>query len=72
MKSTKVKEIKKVDNSVIYAYISCLIQNAKDEAADIMRQLQGAESEVKALRSITQRMIFTQKEMVRIRKDSSG
>ena len=29
-----------------------------------MRQLNGAESEVKALRSMTQRMILTQKEMV--------
>ena len=54
------------------SYISCLIQNAKDEAAAVMRQLQGAESEVKALRSMTQRMILTQKEMVRSRIDSSG
>lgn len=37
-----------------------------------MRQLQGAESEVKALRSMTQRMILTQKEMVRSIIDSSG
>jgi len=29
-----------------------------------VRQLNGAESEVKALRSMTQRMILTQKEMV--------
>lgn len=29
-----------------------------------MRQLNGVESEVKALRSMTQRMILTQKEMV--------
>ncbi|KAB5573253.1 hypothetical protein DKX38_000447 [Salix brachista] len=49
--------------SELYAYISCLIQNVKDEAAVVMRQLQGAESEVKALRSMTQRMILTQKEM---------
>jgi hypothetical protein len=34
--------------------ISCLNQNAKDEATVIVRQLRGAESEVKALRSMTQ------------------
>ena len=39
-------------------------QNAKDEAADVVQQFRGAESEVKALRSMTQRMILTQKEMV--------
>uniref|UniRef100_A0A6N2M879 Coiled-coil domain-containing protein SCD2 n=1 Tax=Salix viminalis TaxID=40686 RepID=A0A6N2M879_SALVM len=62
------KEIASIQSEVpnlsgFYAYISCLIQNAKDEAAVVMRQLQGAESEVKALRSMTQRMILTQKEM---------
>jgi hypothetical protein len=41
-----------------------LNQNAKDEAAAVMQQLHGAESEVNALRSMTQRMILTQKEMV--------
>lgn len=41
-----------------------MYQNAKDAAATIVQQLQGAESEVKALRSMTQRMILTQKEMV--------
>ncbi|PPS05964.1 hypothetical protein GOBAR_AA14684 [Gossypium barbadense] len=38
-------------------------ENAKDEATAIVRQLHGAESEVKALRSMTQRMVLTQKEM---------
>ena len=52
--------------------ISCLNQNAKDEATVIVRQLRGAESEVKALRSMTQRMILTQKEMVCIVIDSNG
>ncbi|KAJ4847071.1 scaffold protein Scd2 [Turnera subulata] len=37
--------------------------NAKDEAAVVVQQLRGAESEVKALRLMTQRMILTQKEM---------
>ncbi|KAJ6347072.1 hypothetical protein OIU76_003716 [Salix suchowensis] len=45
------------------ADIRSKIENAKDEAAVVVRQLQGAESEVKALRSMTQRMILTQKEM---------
>ncbi|KAL2323794.1 hypothetical protein Fmac_022852 [Flemingia macrophylla] len=39
------------------------IENAKVETAAALRQLNGAESEVKALRSMTQRMILTQKEM---------
>ncbi|QCE05654.1 coiled-coil domain-containing protein SCD2-like [Vigna unguiculata] len=39
------------------------IENAKVETEAVMRQLNGAESEVKALRSMTQRMILTQKEM---------
>ncbi|XP_024934332.1 coiled-coil domain-containing protein SCD2 isoform X2 [Ziziphus jujuba] len=38
-------------------------ENAKDTAAAVVQQLHGAESEVKALRSMTQRMILTQKEM---------
>lgn len=44
--------------------IFSLIQNAKAEAEAAASQLQGAESEVKALRSMTQRMVLTQKEMV--------
>ncbi|KAG5005595.1 Coiled-coil domain-containing protein SCD2 [Glycine max] len=39
------------------------IENAKVETETAVRQLNGAESEVKALRSMTQRMILTQKEM---------
>ncbi|XP_021289831.1 coiled-coil domain-containing protein SCD2 [Herrania umbratica] len=39
------------------------VENAKDEVTAVVRQLHGAESEVKALRSMTQRMILTQKEM---------
>ncbi|XP_059447021.1 coiled-coil domain-containing protein SCD2 [Corylus avellana] len=39
------------------------VVNAKDGAAAVMQQLHGAESEVNALRSMTQRMILTQKEM---------
>ncbi|PON91805.1 Coiled-coil domain-containing protein SCD [Trema orientale] len=39
------------------------VVNAKDAAATVEQQLRGAESEVKALRSMTQRMILTQKEM---------
>ncbi|KAI4343444.1 hypothetical protein L6164_010791 [Bauhinia variegata] len=39
------------------------LENAKVETAAVMSQLHGAESEVKALRSMTQRMILTQKEM---------
>ncbi|XP_041012263.1 coiled-coil domain-containing protein SCD2-like isoform X2 [Juglans microcarpa x Juglans regia] len=37
--------------------------NAKDEAQAAVKQLHGAESEVKSLRSMTQRMTLTQKEM---------
>ncbi|XP_057948858.1 coiled-coil domain-containing protein SCD2 isoform X2 [Malania oleifera] len=39
------------------------LENAKDEAEVVMEQLHGAESEVKALHSMTQRMILTQGEM---------
>ncbi|XP_057423851.1 coiled-coil domain-containing protein SCD2-like isoform X2 [Lotus japonicus] len=39
------------------------VENAKIETEAAVRQLNGAESEVKALRSMTQRMILTQKEM---------
>lgn len=48
----------------VLAFICCLNQNAKDEGSAVMQQLHGAESEVNALRSMTQRMILTQKEMV--------
>ncbi|XP_061364175.1 coiled-coil domain-containing protein SCD2 [Gastrolobium bilobum] len=39
------------------------VENSKVETEAAVRQLNGAESEVKALRSMTQRMILTQKEM---------
>ncbi|CAL0300406.1 unnamed protein product [Lupinus luteus] len=39
------------------------VENAKVEKAAAVRQLNGAESEMKALRSMTQRMVLTQKEM---------
>jgi len=39
------------------------VENLKDEAATALEQLQEAESEAKALRSMTQRMILTQEEM---------
>lgn len=43
---------------------TCLNQNLKEEAANAVEHLQEAESEAKALRSMTQRMILTQEEMV--------
>lgn len=42
----------------------CLYQSAKDEAAAAVEQLREAESEAKALRSMTHRMILTQEELV--------
>ncbi|KEH44561.1 transmembrane protein, putative [Medicago truncatula] len=39
------------------------VENAKVETEATVRQLNGVESEVKTLRSMTQRMILTQKEM---------
>lgn len=47
----------------LYA-IFCLNQKVKTEAAAAVDQLQGTESEVKGLRSMTQRMVLTQSEMV--------
>ena len=41
-----------------------LIQLAKKESAAVAEQLRGTESEVKALRSMTQRIVLTQHEMV--------
>lgn len=43
---------------------ACLNQNLKDGATTAIEQLQEAESEAKALRSMTKRMILTQEEMV--------
>ncbi|XP_050276105.1 coiled-coil domain-containing protein SCD2 isoform X2 [Quercus robur] len=56
-KRSKGGEDKEIDS------LRSKVANAKDEAADVMQQLHGAESDVKALRSMTQRMILTQKEM---------
>ncbi|KAH9774208.1 Myosin [Citrus sinensis] len=39
------------------------LENTKDDTAAVLQQLRAADSEVKALRSMTQRMILTQKEM---------
>lgn len=49
---------------ILYYICFTLIQNAKLETTAIVAQLQGAESEVNALRTMTHRMILTQKEMV--------
>ncbi|XP_057735044.1 coiled-coil domain-containing protein SCD2-like [Arachis stenosperma] len=43
--------------------LKAAVENAKVEVAAAVSQLNGAESEVKALRSMTHRMILTQKEM---------
>ncbi|XP_038692342.1 coiled-coil domain-containing protein SCD2-like isoform X2 [Tripterygium wilfordii] len=55
------KQSSTVDKEV--ASLKSEVEIAKDEAAVIVRQLHGSESEVKSLRSMTQRMILTQKEM---------
>ncbi|KAL9421093.1 hypothetical protein AB3S75_038620 [Citrus x aurantiifolia] len=39
------------------------LENTKDDTAAVLQQLRAADSEVKALRSMTQRMILTHKEM---------
>lgn len=51
---------------ILYLLCFTLIQNAKLETAAVVAQLQGAESEVNALRTMTHRMILTQKEMVSV------
>ncbi|KAJ0243418.1 Myosin [Hirschfeldia incana] len=45
------------------AALRAQVENAKQEAAGVVAQLQVAESEVNALRTMTQRMILTPKEM---------
>lgn len=45
-------------------YFLCICQNLKDDAAAAEEQRQEAEAEAKALRTMTQRMILTQEEMV--------
>lgn len=42
----------------------CYVQSLKDEATTAAERLQEAESEAKSLRTMTQRMILTQDEMV--------
>lgn len=44
----------------------CLNQNLKDETLGAMDQLKEAENEAKALRTMTQRMVLTHEEMVRL------
>lgn len=44
----------------------CLNQHLKEETAGAMDQLREAESEAKALRTMTQRMVLTHEEMVRL------
>lgn len=55
-----------INENIEILHLLCftLIQKAKLEAAAVVAQLQGAETEVKALRTMTHRMILTQKEMV--------
>ncbi|KAJ4959728.1 hypothetical protein NE237_019638 [Protea cynaroides] len=48
------------------ATLRSAVESAKDEAAAAVEQLREVESETKALRSITQRMILTQEEMEEI------
>ncbi|KAF2307404.1 hypothetical protein GH714_026917 [Hevea brasiliensis] len=57
----EAKQNNMVDKEV--ASIRSEVENAKEEATAVVQQLHGAESEVRALRSMTQRMILTQKEM---------
>lgn len=47
----------------VIAYIF-FVQNLKDDAAAAEEQRQEAEAEAKALRTMTERMILTQEEMV--------
>uniref|UniRef100_A0A3Q7GFE3 Uncharacterized protein n=1 Tax=Solanum lycopersicum TaxID=4081 RepID=A0A3Q7GFE3_SOLLC len=60
-----LKDAKQAKNGIDaeLASLHSNVQKAKDEAAAAVDQLQGSESEVKALRSMTQRMILTQNEM---------
>ena len=49
--------------NVIWCVI-CFNQNLKEGAAVAVEQFQEAESKAKALRTMTQRMVLTQEEMV--------
>lgn len=60
-----LKEAKKAKDGVNEEVVSLRseVKKAKDEAAVVVDQLQGIESEVKAFHSMTQRMVLTQSEM---------
>ncbi|PWA41116.1 coiled-coil domain-containing protein SCD2 [Artemisia annua] len=60
-----LKEAKKAKDGVNgeVVLLRSEVKKAKDEAAAIVDQLQGIESDVKAFHSMTQRMILTQSEM---------
>ncbi|PRQ39793.1 hypothetical protein RchiOBHm_Chr4g0429091 [Rosa chinensis] len=64
-KEAALKDLKQPKGGVATqaASLRSKVQKAKEANAAIMKQLNGAESEVKALRSMTQRMVLTQKEM---------
>ncbi|PHU03102.1 hypothetical protein BC332_28353 [Capsicum chinense] len=64
-KQAALKDAKQAKNGidVELASLRSNVQKAKDDAAAAVDQLQGMESEVKALRSMTQRMILTPNEM---------
>lgn len=51
---------------ISFSYLLCICQNLKDDAAATLEQQQEAEAEAKALRTMTQRMILTQEEMVTV------
>ncbi|XP_071690859.1 coiled-coil domain-containing protein SCD2-like [Rutidosis leptorrhynchoides] len=60
-----LKEAKKAKDGVNGEVVSLRseVKKAKDDAAAVVEQLQGIESEVKAFHSMTQRMVLTQSEM---------
>lgn len=51
-------------SGVSFSYLLCICQNLKDDATAALEQQQEAEAEAKSLRTMTQRMILTQEEMV--------
>ncbi|KAL6186262.1 hypothetical protein ACLB2K_042383 [Fragaria x ananassa] len=64
-KEAALKDLKQQPKGGVSAQAASLrseVEKAKEANAAIMEQLHGAESEVKALRSMTQRMVLTQKE----------
>ncbi|XP_057773855.1 coiled-coil domain-containing protein SCD2 [Salvia miltiorrhiza] len=58
-----LKEAKRAKDDVEISSLQSDIKLAKKESASVVEQLRGTESEVKALRSMTQRMVLTQHEM---------